>query len=282
MDRAFKVNLAKHGENCSDLSCPLPICVNWRLQKIRLGNHPQKDKQRRLPRAGSKRNRHEHLQTREFFDKEHHAPLCITDDNEEERLMEQLLVDLEEIQNDVQGATGGDPMVPLEAILNWPSLPSGMGALCHPPTNQAHQSVFAFLPSQPSNPADSGCLLPDPEQFISLDSYVTNKPNPPPFTAPAIAVMESTEQSQVKMSIPGVQPLEAPNKSCKLFGILSEIFKMFEEPATAHLQTIYEQVLQRALREIKSACIDQSRRLSGCSSTSLLLPKRDRFVSKMQ
>lgn len=261
MDRAFKVNLAKHGENCSDLSCPLPICVNWRLQKIRLANHPQKDKQRGLPRAGSKRNRHEHLQTREFFDKEHHAPLCITDDNEEERLMEQLLVDLEEIQNDVQGATGGDPMVPLEAILNWPSLPSGMGPRCHPPTNQAHQSVFAFLPSQPSNPADSGCLLPDPEQFISLDSYVTNKPNPPPFTA-----------------IPGEQPLQAPNKSCKLFGILSEIFKMFEEPATAHLQTIYEQVLQRALREIKSACIDQSRRLSGCSSTSLLLPKRDRFV----
>ena len=280
MDRAFKVNLAKHGENCSDLSCPLPICVNWRLQKIRLGNHPQKDKQRGLPRAGSKRNRHEHLQTREFFDKQHHAPLCITDDNEEERLMEQLLVDLEEIQNDVQGATGGDPMAPLEAIPNWPSLP--LGAPCHPPTNQAHQPVFAFFPSQPSNPADSGCLLPDLEQFIPLDPYVTNKPNPSPFTVPAFAVRESTDQSRVKMSIPGEQPLQAPNKSCKLFGILSEIFRMFEEPATAHLQTIYEQVLQRALREIKSACIDQSRRLSGCSSTSLRLPKRERFVSKMQ
>lgn len=263
MDRAFKVNLAKHGENCSDLSCPLPICVNWRLQKSRRGNHPQNDKQRGLPRAGSKRNRHEHLQTREFFNKEHHAPLCITDDNEEGRLMEQLLVDLEEIQNGFQGATGGDPMGPSGAILNWPSLPCGIGGLCHPPANQAHQPVFAFLPSQSSNPADSGCQLPDPEQFISLHSYVTNKPNPPPFTAPAIPVMESTAQRQGKMSIPGEQPLQAPNKSCKLFGILSEIFKMFEEPTTAHLHTIYEQVLQRALGEIKSACINQSGRLRG-------------------
>lgn len=263
MDRAFRMNLATHGENCSDLSCPLPMCVNWRLQKSRRGNHPQKDKQRGLPRAGSKRNRHEHSQTREFFDKERHAPICITDDGEEGTFLEQLLIDLEEIQNDVQGATGGDPMGPLEAILNWPSLPSGMGALCHPPTNQAHQSVFAFLPSEPSNPANSRCQLQDPEQFISLHSYVTNKPNPPPFTAPGIAVMEPKEQRQGKMSILSEQPMQAPNKSCKLFGILSEIFKMFEEPTTAHLHTIYEQVLQRALGEIKSACIDQSRRLRG-------------------
>lgn len=281
MDRAFKVNPAEHGENCSDLSCPLPMCVNWRLQKFRRGNRPQKDKQRGPPRAGSKRNRHEHLQTREFFDKDSRAPFCTTDDNEEGRLMEQLLVDLEEIQNDFQGATGSDPIGPLEAILKWPSLPSGMGALCHPQANQAHKPVIDFLSSEPSNPADSGCLLQDPEQFISLDSYVTNKPNPLPFTPPA-AVMESTDQRLGKMSIPGEQPLQAPNKSCKLFGILSEIFKMFEEPTTAHLQTIYEQVLQRALREIKGACIDQSRRLSGCESTSLLLPKRKRFVSKMQ
>ena len=27
----YQVDLTKHGEHCSDSSCPLPLCINWKL-----------------------------------------------------------------------------------------------------------------------------------------------------------------------------------------------------------------------------------------------------------
>ena len=45
----FQVDLTRHGEHCSDLSCPLPVCINWKLGRGVMSNQvTSKPKRNRL------------------------------------------------------------------------------------------------------------------------------------------------------------------------------------------------------------------------------------------
>jgi len=137
-------------------------------------------------------------------------------------------------------------------------------------------SAWKFVPRKPTATfAESDDLNLDPEQFISMDPYLcpssvkkhdteaesawsgdqTIKIQSASTAIEEIASSpeDNKEELRETKKRPKQQRQKQPNNTNKLFGILSEILRMLEDPTSVDLEAFYVQVLQKALTEIRGA-----------------------------
>ena len=321
----FKVNLSAHGKNCSDKSCVLPLCVNWKLGCSR-NNSPPTNKRNRQT-SDDDRRRNGKLQ-RNSICKE----LTLlgnksqgSEDHHDETLTK-LLEELEDFEEDVKtgqrdfqyslidpppGAASQNAnllanqskqqedlqLIPSDqTTVSWnqlstdQQLPYGISntildiKVCQTeeattqlltkaqPYTHKKSSAFEVLPDKSTgNCAETDFL----EQFIPMDPYVcpasikepttanyknawSNDQGPmrDPSTSTAIEEivqrLKNNEQELQEMKHrPRELPKAQPNNTNKLFGILSEILRLFEGPMSVDLEVFSIRILQKALEEIR-------------------------------
>lgn len=132
-------------------------------------------------------------------------------------------------------------------------------------------STFEVPPDKSDSTEDPLCLS-HLDQFIAMDSYVVGPAEEERNTAKRtrrdrkdIASELPTGSNTIKETVSSleVNNREKKNRGSKskskdtnkLFGILSEILRMFESPMSAEREAFYVQILQKALKEIQNAVV---------------------------
>ena len=297
----FKVNLAAHGKNCSDLRCVLPVCVNWRLANSHKNLKPNNKRNWDTSEGDSGRSDGK-LQRGEASSKVEPQTQSGSSENHDYETLKNLLDDLEDLDDLIQSGHQdefrpfkGTATLKTDLLLNHSNqedlhhLPPDAASWNQPanqlpsypfskkenrPTTQnryENSSAFPFLSNDSVaryNESDFSLQL-DPESFTPMAPYVANmtsngasfdgqdcyngKIQSPSTVVENIvfSLKESSRQLRGGTSCPK-KPLDEPaSKSNRLFGILSEILQMFEDPMSVDLEAFYVQVLQKALTDIK-------------------------------
>ena len=273
----FKVNLASHGKYCPDPFCVLPLCVNEKLRASSRSKPTQRNKRSRVG-SGIGGHRNEKLQRSELYkDAKLLSQAHLSEDKDDETLS-QLLEELEDLDKYFQSGKGD-----FECSLNGPGGASSQNA--NPPLNHTKQKDFQLLPLDPTVclsqlgnqqlPYAMNDLNLDPEQFIPMDPYLCPSSVKKHDTeaegawsgdqiikiqSASTAIEEiasgpedNKEELRETKKRPKQQRQKQPNNTNKLFGILSEILRMLEDPMSVDLEAFYVQVLQKALTEIRGA-----------------------------
>lgn len=155
-------------------------------------------------------------------------------------------------------------------------------------TDEKISTLGLCLEQSKANCTESDFHHFDVEQFIPMDPYVECSSSRNEYYITAASAL-ADDQSIVRRQIPPTaqstvaiekivcnlkdnkeelrqkksRSKEQPSKPHKLFAILSEILRMFEDPTSVDRVAFYEEVLQKALTEIKgvkiSACLNRGR-----------------------
>lgn len=279
------LNLNAHGINCPDPRCVLPICVNLKLQATRHANSPQRDKQNR---HASEDTSCRSVNRQRSGNCKESLPLTqsVLAHNAEEQLLKELK-DFERVfqnQNVEFDSTfleslgiarpNVNPLLGHTGREDWNNVgsqqvphPTDYDPILDMEMNTASQFPANAEPDKSISDLNEDLQLPSYlEQFGPLSPYVvalekeddkTTKRTkhdhhdiatefPPGFNA-IKGTVNSLEDSKKELS--GLQFKETN----KLFGILSEILRMFECPMSADIEAFYVQTLQKALKEIQNA-----------------------------
>ncbi|XP_078371159.1 uncharacterized protein LOC144654813 [Oculina patagonica] len=278
-------NLNAHGMNCPDPRCVLPICVNVKLQATRHTNSPQRDKQNRHANEDTSRRS---VNRQRSGDCKESLPLVqsVLAHNTEEQLLKELK-DFERVfQNQKDqfdssfleslGITQPNinPLLDHTGREDW----NNVGSQQVPHATEYDPILDMEMNNDLQFPANSepDKSISDPSEDLQPSSYLEQFGPMSPY---AVA-LEKEEDKTAKRTKhdhhdmatefpPGsnaikgiVSSLEDSKKqlrghqfkeSNKLFGILSEILRMFECPMSADLEAFYVQTLQKALKEIQNA-----------------------------
>lgn len=158
-----------------------------------------------------------------------------------------------------------------------PLLDKQMNAASRFPVNAEQTCMTGYTFDVPpdksvSDSTEDPLCLSHLDQFIAMDSYVVGLAKEERNTAKRtrqdhkdFASQLPTGSNTIKETVSSLEENNCKEKNrglkCKskdtnkLFGILSEILRMFESPMSAEREAFYVQVLQKALREIQNAVL---------------------------
>lgn len=259
------VNLSAHGKNCSDVLCVLPVCVNWKLRWLANSrNKPTQENKRNRLTSDAHSDRDEKLQRSEICKETASITNFSSSEDRNDETLKHLLEELEDFEEDFQigkddlryslpslpDPQHGDPLLSSDSVISWNQLlnhqlPCDLMQVRETRKTSAQQlSNNVEAPSHKKRaalevlPEKSAAMYSDIdfptldlEKFIPMDRYVRPTYN-------------KQEPRKYRLA-------EQPNNTSKLFGVLSEILRLFELPMSRDVEIFYIEVLQRALAEIR-------------------------------